>query len=95
MSWTKRLFGMALALGVSPLCAKDLPTVIAENDINYSLTARRAYNLSQHGRGVDTHSRLGTPMFVGGSSPASPNGFALAAGSPGKNAGSDGKDDGR
>jgi hypothetical protein len=35
---------------------------------------------------------FGTPVFVGGSSPTSVSGFALASGSPGKNAATDGRD---
>lgn len=70
----------------------DLPTILNENDVNYSLAAWRAYNLSQHGRVVDANSRLGTPIFLGGASPSSLAGFALAAGSPGKGVGLGGRD---
>ena len=34
----------------------------------------------------------GTPIFSGGSNPANVDDFSLASGSPGKNAGNDGKD---
>jgi hypothetical protein len=41
---------------------------------------------------MDVHSVTGAPIFVGGASPTTLAGFALAANSPGKNAASDGKD---
>lgn len=51
------------------------------------------YNLFANGHTLGTHAVSGTPIFSGGSDPpVNISDFSLASGSPGKNAGSDGKD---
>jgi hypothetical protein len=60
---------------------------VGENLIYYTLSAWKV-----HYPGTDAHSIAGAPIFVGGATPTTLAGFALAANSPGKNAASDGKD---
>ncbi len=61
--------------------------VAAQHGVYYdTLAAWRAKN------GGDQHSLAANPVFVGGEAPSSIAGFALATGSPGKNAASDGRD---
>jgi len=61
--------------------------IAVQDGVSYTtLAAWRAKN------GGDQHSLAANPVFVGGENPSSIAGFALAAGSPGKNAGSDGRD---
>lgn len=50
------------------------------------------YNLFDAGDSTGTNNVIGTPTFVGGSSPSSYAGWALAMGSLGENAGNDGLD---
>jgi len=64
----------------------DRTILFVENRTNYSLAAWQAYNHT------DAQSLVGSPVFTGGVSPQTIPGFALATGSPGKNAGSDGRD---
>jgi hypothetical protein len=54
-------------------------------------TLAEDYNLLPSG-GEGAHDIHGQPVFVGGASPTSYAGFALAPGSPGKGAASDGTD---
>ncbi|MDP2876300.1 MAG: hypothetical protein Q8O00_08955, partial [Holophaga sp.] len=61
--------------------------IAVQDGVSYTtLAAWRAKN------GGDQHSIAANPIFVGGESPSTIAGFALAVGSPGKNAGSDGRD---
>ena len=57
-----------------------------EYSISYSLTDWITHY------GGDAHSIAGTPTYVGGANPTTITGYALAGGSIGKNAGSDGLD---
>jgi hypothetical protein len=59
---------------------------------NGSTVAQRHHNLVR--QGAATGDILGTPVFAGGATPTSYAGFALAPGSPGKNAASDTTDTG-
>ena len=61
-------------------------SAVIEDRTNYSLSTWKTHN------GSDAFSEAGGPAFVGGVSPSSISDFALASGSLGKNAGSDGKD---
>lgn len=65
-----------------------------EFSAHYSLSEWQAHvaaNPSNY-ENDDANSVAGTPVFVGGSSPTTIAGFALASGSPGENAASDGTD---
>ncbi len=64
----------------------DRSDLFVENRTNYTLAQWRSYN------GTDAQSLAGQPVFVGGAAPATLAGYALAVGSPGKHAGSNGKD---
>jgi len=66
--------------------------LISEDRVGYSLPQWRNRILAVHGRVVDQASILGSPIFVGGGSPNSIPGYKLTDASPGKNAGSDGRD---
>ena len=66
--------------------------LIKENNIAYSLSGWREYIRSQYNRTVDASSIIGAPIFDGGPNPTEISQFQLAAHSPGKSAGSDGKD---
>lgn len=55
-----------------------------------STASRRDHNMVR--QGVQSGDFVGTPVFVGGTSPTTYAGYALAAGSPGKGAASDGLD---
>jgi len=66
--------------------------LIREDRTSYSLQQWRDRTSTVHHRTVDANSLSGTPVFVGGETPAASAGFALAQHSLGKNAGSDGKD---
>ena len=59
---------------------------IGETEVNYSLATWKTHT------GGDAHSLAGTPTFVGGASPTTLAGFALAANSLGKFAAHDGLD---
>jgi hypothetical protein len=59
---------------------------VLNNRINYSVSQWSNSNTS------DIHSLSGTPVFVGGNSPDSIDGFGLAAGSIGKGSSSEGRD---
>jgi len=61
-------------------------TAVREFDKDYSLSDWKSHY------GEDANSISGSPTFVGGSSPNTIEGFALASGSIGKNAASGGKD---
>ena len=55
-----------------------------------SAVTRRDHNMVRQNAGSGDF--IGNPIFVGGTSPSTYEGYALAAGSPGKNAASDGLD---
>jgi len=61
--------------------------IAAEHRVEYATLAAWGAHT-----GGDQHSTQGNPLYGGGANPATIAGFALAVGSPGKNAGSDGKD---
>ncbi len=66
---------------------------ILENAIPYSLASWQAHiSGNANYPDDDAHSIAGTPTFVGGASPSTIAGFALAGGSVGKNAASDSSD---
>lgn len=58
------------------------------SQLDYNLFTQSGCNISQCG----THNLLGTPTYLGGANPTTYNGFALANGSAGKAAASDGSD---
>jgi hypothetical protein len=60
--------------------------ILSERSITYTLATWRTHN------GNDSHSISGTPIFIGGTSPTTILGFALASNSPGYRNASDGKD---
>jgi hypothetical protein len=64
---------------------------IYENNCTGTVVVR-SNMFSSSGNASGTANLIATPVFSGGSNPTTLAGFALAAGSPGKNAGNDGKD---
>lgn len=65
---------------------------LVASKVTYTLTSWRTFLGGCPGTSRDCNSITGSPVFVGGASPSTITGFALSAGSPGKNAASDGTD---
>jgi hypothetical protein len=74
--------------------------VLSENNIlhgagfklNCTSCSFRFNLFGSSGSATGTNNVIGTPIYVGGTAPSTWTGWALAAGSPGKNAGNDGLD---
>jgi hypothetical protein len=87
-----------LPCGLIAIRAQSSGTTVVDNiatrvDVDSSTLAARHHNMLRQSAGSgDT---TGTPAYSGGASPTTYDGFRLAAGSPGKNAASDGTDVGR
>jgi hypothetical protein len=79
---------LANPVGTGTIVKDNIATSVTK--VNGSSTAEQTNNLLASGAGAGDIS--GTPTYVGGSNPTSYNGYALAGGSLGKAAASDGED---